>query len=275
MNSHFLNIVIGVVGLVLMLAGLVFLRTEVVAIPLTGIGGSILATAVVNWILTRRFESIPINSIVEALAQKTQFMRTQHEVELIFTIKNDKLHLEKRHKYNLHNPSRFRRSRTISMFTDAPTSNPNSFAGFQLVVEPDGTQLEGDLISTHISHQDGKYVFSKTYDLQPGDGNSFEFRSHDTYRLTDRLIWTVQDISDNFTVRIINHTRFDNPFTVKINHHREKEIVEQMKRLDSASEIMFQFNCEILPYQGFEIMWAMDGTKDNKIIEQMPKVEAF
>lgn len=257
MKNYNLNIIVGTIGILLMLTGLVFVRTEVVVIPLTGVGGSILATAIVNWTLNRRLEAIPINSIIEALAQKTQFMRIHHEVELIFTLQNEHVKLTKRHKYNLRNPCRFKRERKILMFTDATGDSLGNSSGFVLVVGPDGKKLEGDMLDERVHHKGGKYVFKEKYKIQPGDENAFEFRSQDFYRLIDRLIWTVQDLSDNLTVRIINRTGLNQPFKVKINHHREEEIANQIKKLEKADELIIKFNTEILPYQGFEIMWNL------------------
>jgi hypothetical protein len=72
------------------------------------------------------------------------------------------------------------------------------------------------------------------------------------------MIWTVQDLADNFRVRIINHTGRQNVFEVKVNHHREALIKDQIKDFPSHHEILIDFNAEILPYQGFEIMWNLD-----------------
>ena len=91
MNMSALNLVVGAIGLIIMLVGLLLLDHPLLATPLTGIGGSVLATALVNWILTRSFGNIPISSIVEALAQKTKFMRTEQEAELTFTLHEDQV----------------------------------------------------------------------------------------------------------------------------------------------------------------------------------------
>lgn len=250
-----INLITGIIGFALMLAGLVFMRTDVIALPCTGIGGSILATAIVNWIFMRQWHGLPIPQIAEALAHKTEFMRTRQEAELTFIVDRGRIKLEKRHKYSVRNPSWYKRTYTISVFTDASRAALYDSCGFQIIIEPDGTKLEGDKLQAFIRKEYGKHFFYKTYDLQPGDSNAFEFRSIDYYRLLDRLIWTVQDLSDGFLVRIINKTGISNPFEIKINHHRDGEILSQLKHLDVAGEIIFEFNSEILPYQGFEIMW--------------------
>ncbi len=255
MNTNSLNLVLGGIGLIIMLFGLLLLNQPLIATPLTGIGGSVLATALVNWILTRNFGNIPISSIVEALAQKTEFMRTEQEAELTFTLHGDRVKLEKRHRYHLRNTRRYIRPHRISMFTDTSLATDIDRSGFVLVLEPDGNKLEGSLLDSYVISESGKHVFRKTYHLQPGDKNVFEFRSVDYYRLADRLIWTVQDLSEDFLIRIRNQTGRNNVFKVKINHHCEKDILDQMKLLEESNEIIIEFNAEILPYQGFEIMW--------------------
>lgn len=68
------NLVVGLVGLVLTPTGLLFWRDQIFAAPVTGLGASVLATAIVNWILQRRLNFFPLASIVEALAQNVKYM---------------------------------------------------------------------------------------------------------------------------------------------------------------------------------------------------------
>ena len=141
------------------------------------------------------------------------------------------------------------------MFTDTSPAADINRSGFVLVLEPDGTKLEGSLLASYVTRESGKHMFKKTYNLQPGDKNAFEFRSVDYYRLADRVIWTVQDLSENLRVRIKNQTGRKNVFKVKINHHCEQDVLDQMKMIEESNEMIFEFNAEMLPYQGFEIMW--------------------
>lgn len=132
MNTSLLNLVIGGIGLIIMLVGIIVRRDDMFGPPLTGIGGSILATALVNWILTRQLGNIPISSIVEALAQKTEFMRTNHEAELTFTLQDGRVKLEKRHLYHLRNTRHYTRPRRIPMFTDTSPGSDMHRSGFVL-----------------------------------------------------------------------------------------------------------------------------------------------
>lgn len=262
MSGDSANLAVGIVGLILLLLGLLLLGSPLAGTPLTGVGASVLATAVSNWILTRRLGPLPITSIVEALAQKTEFMRTGHEAELVFRLEGDSVRLDRAHRYCLSNPSRFTRPRRIALFTDASAAPSGKHGGFVLVLEPDGTKLEGEALFQYVTEDSGKHLFRKTYNLQPGSRNAFEFHSFEYYRLIDRLSWTVQDLSENFRVRIRNQTGRPNAFTIKINHHREEAVQDQMKYLTTDSEeIVFEFNAEVLPYQGFEVMWDLSTTR--------------
>jgi hypothetical protein len=50
-----------------------------------------------------------------------------------------------------------------------------------------------------------------------------------------------------------------------VNHHRAQEIQQQISPLEHNDEIMFQFNTEILPYQGFEISWNLSEDKTTSL----------
>jgi hypothetical protein len=134
MNTSELNIALGGIGLIILLVGLLTLDNPLLATPLTGVGGSVLATALVNWILTRNLGILP--SIVEALVQKTKFMRTEQEAELTFTLHNDRVKLEKRHRYHLRNTRPYTRPHRISMFTDTSPAADIYQRGFVLARRP-------------------------------------------------------------------------------------------------------------------------------------------
>jgi hypothetical protein len=254
------NLLASIVGFVLMLVALVFLHSELIALPFSAIGGSILATVIVNYILIRKWHGLPITLIAEALASKTKFMRMEQEAELIFEIDNGLIKLKKRHKYSLENNYIFKKRIELSMFTDSPKARPSDKCGFQAIIEPDGKELIGEALKPFIKHENGKHIFCKEYKLDRGHkNNQFEFHSVAYYRLTDRLIWTVQELSDGFNVRIINKTGIIDPFEVKINHHKECDISVKKTSIDTGDgyEKRFEIYSEILPYQGFEIMWEI------------------
>jgi hypothetical protein len=251
------NLFISIIGILFVSIGYYLNSHPEISAPLIGIGASILATSICNVLISTKINSLPFSSIIEALAQKTEFIRKKHEAELTFTLKKKFVRLDRIHKYNLSNPSHYKRSRNITLFTDLSTFPSLADGGFTCVIGPDGTTLEGTTLNQYVTIENGKHIFRKIFDLQPGDNNSFEFRSYENYRLIDRLSWTVQDLSENFRVRIKNLTGKNDAFNIKINHHREASIVEQIKYITSPNEILIDFNTEVLPYQGFEVFWDL------------------
>jgi len=259
------NLIAGIFGFVLMSVALFFLRIEVIALPFSTIGGSILATVIVNSIFIRKWRGLPIPVIAEALASKTKFIRKEQECELIFEIDNTLIKLKKRHRYSLYNPFPYKMPHTLSMFTDSSKAIRLEKSGFKVVIEPDGKELTGENLKLFIKYENGKHNFLKGgYKLNPGyKNNQFEFHSVVYYRLIDRLIWTVQELSHGFKVRIINKTGITDPFEIKINHHRESDIPVKLP-LDTGDgyEQRIEIDSEILPYQGFELTWEIPESVD-------------
>lgn len=66
---------------------------------LTGIGVSIIAAVFIKWIITRHLHSLPVNSIVEALIRKTEFIRKNQKLVLTFTYEGEQIKLQKYHQY--------------------------------------------------------------------------------------------------------------------------------------------------------------------------------
>lgn len=240
------NLIVFIVGLVFMVVSIVFLRIELISLSCSAIGGSIIATVIVNSILIHKWRGLPIPLIAEAMASKVKFIRRDQWADLIFEIDNGLVRLKKRHKYSLDNPYH-KVSHTLSMFTDSPKAIPCDKCcfqvieptdaskaipcdkcGFQLVIEPGGKELTGENLKPLIEYKNGKHNFRNKYDIKHGyQDNQFEFHSVVYYRLIDRLIWTVQELSDGFNIQIINKTGIRDPFEVKINHHRERDIPDK------------------------------------------------
>ena len=109
------------------------------------------------------------------------------------------------------------------MFTDSMSwEKPSVNDGFIWIIDPNGMKIEGAELQGQLKHESGKVYFQKTYKLPHGQSNPFEFNSKSLLRKKDRLIWTVQDFSECFKVRILNRTGVQDCFEVKINHHKEK-----------------------------------------------------
>ena len=257
--SHSTNIIASLIGIVLFLIGIIFEYDSKVSTAFTGVGASVFATGLVNMLLNWNAPSIELlNTVQEALADHVKILRTNQELELIFTQNDGEITIEKTHKFCLENRSLFSHYRTISMFSDCLTCNSRSQDGFIRIVEPDHNRLENDALESFIKRRNGKEYFTKKYRLPKGKCHSFEFKSRNRMRTRDRLIWTVQDFSESFKVKIINSTKIHERFIVKINHHREQDdsaSLDVTSTVDKSEVIAFEISSFILPYQGFEIMW--------------------
>lgn len=253
-----------VIGIIITLLGSIVLLIErrdawvdpleVGSTLLISVGTSLISTAVVAKILTHGIEGLPIASIVEALARNSQFIRVNHKAEITLRTANRQIVVTRKHSYALSNPSRYTQTREITLITDGPDTTPDKDSGFIHVIGPDGA-IEGELLKEHVRFVDGKHRFSRVFSIRPGADNRFEFVSRETYRLVDRLIWTVQDLCDDLEVRVVNETSKTGSMTVKINHHRERDIRANMRTLRDGNEVLIRFDAEVLPYQGFEVMW--------------------
>ena len=109
-----------------MLVGLVFYFADTsvdgkrfgwLVIVLTGLGGSVLATGLTNYILSAHSLPLPLRSIFEALSERTQLTRRKHILTMEFEIEGDFVRVTKKHEFQLFNPgSAF--AKELSMYTD-------------------------------------------------------------------------------------------------------------------------------------------------------------
>lgn len=256
MTQRSLNIAFIVAGMMLLLGGLLFHDRALVALPFAGVGGSVLATGLVNLALNYRKEQLPWLQPIERFAHQVDFMRTNHQVEIFLEVRDGTVHVRKHHRFTLVNPYPWSRKREYVLRTDASCS-PSG--GFYCVREPDDTILEGENLKKLLKLEANEYVFRKDYRIQPGAANRFEFQSRETYRLRDRLVWTVQDFCDDFFVKI--HGRKEN-LKLKINHHLEQAILSRCEYSSAEGATIFHFNSEVFPYQGFELSWNFENWRE-------------
>jgi hypothetical protein len=270
MYSNTLNTIIGLVGLIILLVGLIFVGMDVnkyqmYVIPLTGIGASILSTAVVNAILNVKLKDVLIKSVMSALQDKTKFIRHAHSLELRLSREENEIKVIAQHEFTLHNNSKlFKAIKKMAIYTDVGNFSQQR-GGFESVEEPSGFKLSGEELKRQTVNENGKLYFRKDYTILPDGQARFGFTTYGYYRMVDRLIWTIQDLATDFSVKIINATGSQNCIRVKINHHNEEEIMERIhpywNKEEKREEIRFDFNSEILPYQGFELIWDFQDKK--------------
>lgn len=265
-----LNLIVGLVGAITLLTGLLFAAIDqtkyaILNISLSGVGSSILATSIANWLLNYRIDNVSLNAVLNALYQHMRFIRKDHKIDLRFAIEHDAIRVSKRHSYTLVNSVPYRISRKISMFTDTAFWRADAAGGFNLVVEPSGNELMGIELGRLTRRTEGKVLFEKEYEFAPRSANQFVFQSTSLYRTCDRLTWTVQDMSEGLYLTIENDTGFPGSISVKINHHDELNICKRLKRVPlegGREEIYLDFGSEILPFQGFEITWRIEDAAE-------------
>lgn len=278
-----LNLQIALYGLIILLGGLVFLALDstkynLFVVTLTGVGGSVLATGLSNWLITKHYVGVDVTSIVQALTSNSKFIRKDQNLEIGFMLNsNNEVVINGEHRFTLCNQGARRSKKSFELYTDL--GSWNNSGGFKAVIEPSGTVLQNKSLETFLHEENGKIYFKNSYDINSMSTASFLFKTFGNYRRVDRLIWTVQDISTDFSVRIVNNTGIKKAFVIKVNHHKEKEILKRVKIIndtgDSQEVIIIDFNCEVLPYQGFEIMWNLDkvpqiSSEKGKIKKNLP-----
>ena len=231
-------------------------------------GGSALATAVTNLILNRRLESLPIIAVAQALSEYTKLLRKHHQLTLRFTLEDNLVRSTRCHEYTLYNPGLLPRRHLVSMYTDATSWDHDNRGGFTLVSEPSGHQLQGEELQRHTSREDGRVYFRKEYVFQHGESRPFVFYSTECYRKQDRLIWSIEQLSEDLKVTIENNTGVKDALRIRIRHHKAAEIdrekIIHRNGTESREEFMFSFGSEVLPYQGFEILWDLNLTKEEQ-----------
>lgn len=261
------NAIAMIVGLIILLSGLVFVALDpiqytIMAVPLTGVGGSILATGLTGWLIARQFSRIDVNSIVQTLVENASFVRNDHSLELTFSVEeNGIVKVQGEHCFTLVNNRGSRARKFFNIYTDLGCWK--ELGGFESVVEPSGKVLQGATLFPFVSEVNGKFYFTNSYDINKYSSSTFRFITFGYYRRIDRLIWTVQDLSTDFRVKLVNSTGVPGAFLIKINHHREKDIIESITKIPELrgdeEEIIWEFGAAVLPYQGFEVMWNLDN----------------
>lgn len=268
---------IGIIGIIFIFTGILFsIYNNVLGSIIIGIGTSTFSAVIVTKIVTPDVGAIPVSNIIEALSEKTKFIRTEQTAVLTFKICGDYIKVEKRHEYKLKNPRDRDLYHTVSMYTDKSPDESLPSVGLTYISGSDEKTFNSDELENggFIKKIDGKWVFNREYLIRHRNDNKFVFCSTQYYRLTDRLIWTIEELSRDFKVTIFNLTDNKDPFYIKINHHQEKIIRGKIKSIGIEGNKEFRFDSEILPYQGFEIMWdlAQSSAESETILTELENI---
>lgn len=220
-----------------------------------GIGGSVIASALVARLVANQVFGIDIGDAVEALRGASTLTRANQQLEITLKRTGDEVHVVAQHRFDLLASAKYPRRLRFRLYTDA--ARWGSGGGFYSIVEPDNSVLAGSQLAPYVSEDEGKIEFSKMYTFHPGKPSHFEIETYGHFRRHDRLIWTVEHISSDFSVRVID-CRGEGKASVKINHHRRSEISDDSRERPTreGSVMDFAFLGEVLPFQGFELQWS-------------------
>jgi hypothetical protein len=233
---------------------------ELVGLVALGLGGSLLASALVARIVSRQVFGIDITEAIEALRGSSLLSRSNQSLDITISRHEDEIRVSAEHRFDLLAAFPRRRRVPFQIYTDI--ARWGSAGGFDSIVEPDATVLVADDLAQYVTSEAGKARFEKAYVLFPGKPATFIVVTYGHFRCEDRLIWTVEHISSDFQVRVNDCTGLSGSVDVKINHHREPEIAANMARRRSHRGEVFEFEFlgEILPFQGFELQWSFAST---------------
>ncbi|HWT94464.1 MAG TPA: hypothetical protein VN238_15820 [Solirubrobacteraceae bacterium] len=228
-----------------------------VAVIALGVGGSILASGLIDRVVARQVFGLDVAEAVEALRGTSPLVRSNQTLVITLISEAAEIRVAAEHSFELREASWRRKRLVLRLYTDV--ARWGSSGGFISIVEPDRTLLEGERLANHVREESGKTRFEKAYTFHPGVPASFTVETFGHFRTNDRLIWTVEHISSDFKVRINDCTGLDGDLEVKVNHHREREVIANMTRrpYNQGRMIEFDYMGEILPYQGFELQWSL------------------
>jgi hypothetical protein len=228
--------------------------TDVLGVLLVGVGGSLLATGLVARLVSNQVFGIDVTAALEALRGTSYLARANQTLTITLEVDDGDVLATGKHEFDVLLSSRLAQLEWLSLYTDV-----GSDGGFVSVKEPDGHVLAGiDLTKDHVAKVEGnKSRFSKKYLFQHDKPARFVVQTFGRFRLSDRLIWTVEHISKDFTVHIVDRRGTRSPACVKVNHHRQ-EAIDGSKRTHETPqgfELVVDYLGEVLPYQGFELQW--------------------
>jgi hypothetical protein len=243
---------------------------DVVSLVALSIGASLFATGLANRLLNRRVKDVILSSVMSALRAQSELVRYNHRLELRITLHNsEEIMIFGNHRYSYQNPASFPKTRNLVLFTDVGRQGTERKGGYERV-RIGKELLEGTKLEKYITEQNNKVYFSKPIKIEKMKPLDLQIETYGLYRLRDRLVWTVSELSEGFDIKVVNETNMSGEIDFKINHHNESLIRDQIEdksfKFTAREEKAIHFNSEVLPYQGFEMIWSFNN-------EQMDSVE--
>jgi hypothetical protein len=209
-------------------------------------------------LLARQVVGVDLSEVVEALRGASPVTRKRQSLEITLERKGEEVLVLARHRFELYGSAPYVRRVSFSLYTDAGRWGRDG--GFSSVREPNGAVLTLEQLDPLVTRSEGKEEFSNIYTVHPRKPSSFEIETFAVFRRTDRLIWTVEHISSDFSVLVFDR-RGEGRAHVKINHHRHREIASDIsRRCAQVGEVIpFTFLGPVLPFRASNCA----GTQEN------------
>lgn len=228
-------------------------------VTMVGVGGSLLASGLAARLIAEHVFGLDLGDAVEALRGTSDVYRSKQSLTLTLSARNGMIYLSAEQRFDLHALGHPSRQHTLRLYSNVVRWRVDG--EFDYVTEPDRTTLRGPALLPFLGELAGKPQFEKTYAVTAAAPHTFVVGTNAYYRFSDRLAWTVDNISKDFQVRINDYTGLAGSVDVRINHHRERQITENIVRRSSqeGNVIEFSFLGDVLPFQGFEVQWHYAG----------------
>lgn len=232
--------------------------TKLMAAIFLGLGASLVASGLAARLISNQVVGLDFGEALEALRGSSPVTRSNQTIEITLRAAGDVIEVKAEHRFDL--VSSFRRTRRLPLRMYTDVGRWGAAGGFACVVEPDGNSLRGELLTPFVKEVAGKPQFEKVFDFRPGRPESFIAETYATFRLTDRLIWTIEHISRDLKLRVNDYSRLTGDVDIKVNHHRSREITDAIRVRNARDGTVREvdFVSELLPYQGFELQWHKD-----------------
>ncbi|MCL2639008.1 MAG: hypothetical protein FWD48_11645 [Oscillospiraceae bacterium] len=208
------------------------------------------------------------------LDSKKCVIREKHNLKLKLKLikKGDESFIEVagEHTYDLSAPNEDKQLKYfVNIYTDLGRQGDETSGGFKFVRIGDEV-FEGDTLSGMVepTNKVTKICFKRSVTIPKGNSLNFKYRTFAEYRLSDRLIWTVQDLSDGLNLSVEDKTGLSNnnmeDLLFWLNHHKRDIIEHEIIRNRANKTVTINFPCPVYPSQGFEMAWDYEGKSKKK-----------
>ena len=258
-----------------------------VSTVVVGVGTGLVSASVINFL----FEMRTRNKIIEMVTSATMEnwssvnrIRAQQKVELTFKKVGSKIHVEVLHDFSYEGWKKFSHDDTVSIENDYRGILYPQEENFETTIPPcyfKEVRVDGEIKATWDKPDDrkdmcritkGKLYYNMPITIPPQQGRvDLQFFIHNEYELSDKLVWTFQEISEGAKLHIkLDKSCRNMCFYFRVNHPLAKDIIHDnvqriqtdprtgLVKIDSINGY-FHLNKKILPNQGFEIAWSEES----------------